>query len=683
MEHLRILFFVIVISFGCLASQAYNRPESYNYQRGVEALQNKNYSEALDYLNRDLNENPKNGYSYSWIAMLRLEKKEYGKALTAANQALKYLPKKDTEYVLFGLTTRAKVYLALGDTIKAMDDYTTAIRTDPKNTNLRDDRAQIYYEQKKYDLAYAEFKKMIELDPGNVLGYMGLGRNYNDQKRWEDAIKQFDYVTKLASDYSSGYAFRAEAYLGLENWDKATDDIISAMSLDWDRKAVSLMANTIKEPALTILLSKIKIKSAKSPGDAMWPYLTGLILEENKRYQKAIQAYAEANNIEVSDVTYRHIAMCHIEMGNYNQAMDNINRALNIDSTDINNKIYKADILYDLGEAERAIAMWDEILKECPDYDWGYYRRGWYKELVGDLDGALDDLSMSIVLDPTYAYAYSTRCDVYLKQGKRDLAEADSKKVIELEKDSTEYECIFYAYQVLGQYDKAIETLNIVLSRDTTEAGNYYDAACLYSRMQDKANALKYMEQALELGYCRFAHFELDSYLDFIRDSEEYKQLIERYKSQQEQVAPIVTTDESIELKTGEVPFVKEGGICKVKCQINGLPLHFVFDTGASDVTISLVEANFMMKNGYLSDNDIIGSERYVDANGEISVGTVINLKSVDFGDFNLKNVRASVVRNQKAPLLLGQSVLARLGRIEIDNRSQVLRISNPGDSHY
>ncbi len=61
-----------------------------------------------------------------------------------------------------------------------------------------------------------------------------------------------------------------------------------------------------------------------------------------------------------------------------------------------------------------------------------------------------------------------------------------------------------------------------------------------------------------------------------------------------------------------------------------------------------------MMKNGYLTDNDIIGSERYVDANGDINVGTVINLKSVDFGDFNLKNVRASVVRNQKAPLLLG-----------------------------
>ena len=182
------------------------------------------------------------------------------------------------------------------------------------------------------------------------------------------------------------------------------------------------------------------------------------------------------------------------------------------------------------------------------------------------------------------------------------------------------------------------------------------------------------------MGYYRFAHFERDSYLDFIRDSEEYKQLIKKHQALHEQDnQPSVVTEDPYELKVGEVPFTKESGVCTVKCQINGLPLHFVFDTGACDVSISLVEANFMMKNGYLSSSDVIGSQRFVDANGDISVGTVINLKSVDFGDFNLKNVRASVVRNQKAPLLLGQSVLSRLGRIEIDNHDQVLRISTPG----
>jgi predicted aspartyl protease len=90
-----------------------------------------------------------------------------------------------------------------------------------------------------------------------------------------------------------------------------------------------------------------------------------------------------------------------------------------------------------------------------------------------------------------------------------------------------------------------------------------------------------------------------------------------------------------------------------------------------------MVEATFMMKNGYLSDNDVVGSQRYMDANGDVSVGTIINLKNVNFGGLDLNNVRASVVRNQKAPLLLGQSVLGRLGKIEIDNSKNVLKITH------
>lgn len=84
-----------------------------------------------------------------------------------------------------------------------------------------------------------------------------------------------------------------------------------------------------------------------------------------------------------------------------------------------------------------------------------------------------------------------------------------------------------------------------------------------------------------------------------------------------------------------------------------------------------------MMKNGYLSSKDVVGNQRYMDANGEVSVGTVINLKDVNFCGLNLTNVRASVVRNQKAPLLLGQSVLSRLGKIEIDNSKNILKITH------
>ena len=66
-----------------------------------------------------------------------------------------------------------------------------------------------------------------------------------------------------------------------------------------------------------------------------------------------------------------------------------------------------------------------------------------------------------------------------------------------------------------------------------------------------------------------------------------------------------------------------------------------------------------------------------MDANGDVSVGTIINLENVNFGGLDLNNVRASVMRNQKAPLLLGQNVLGRLGRIEIDNSKNILIVTH------
>lgn len=677
MRRICCLFTVCLLCGTMTFAQDVKRPEGYNYQRGVEAIQNDNKSEALEYLNKDIAENPKNGYSYSWIAMIRLQNGEFGKALTAANLAVKYLPKKDSEYVVFAYSTRAYVYLNLEDTVKAVDDFTKAISAEPSKSELYDNRARVYFEQGKFESSNADYRKMIEVNPGDVMGYMGLGRNYLRQEKVDDAIVQFDQAVKLDKEYSSGYSFRAEAEMKKRMWNEATNDLLTAMQCDWDKKAVYHMYE-LKEPAFTMMVSKIKIQAAKTPNDYIWPYLLGLMYENNKEYNKAITFYQEANKIDASAAIYSRIAQCYSETGDYVEALKNIDQSLNMDSTDLEYMTYRASILYEKGDVWSAIAEWDKVLKQQPEYGFGYYRRGWYKELAGDMDGAIEDLSMSIVLDPEDSYSYVTRGDIYKKQGKMELAEADFKKVIEIENSPDKYVCVHYAYQGLGQNDKAIAAVDSIIARDEDKAGSYYDAACMYSRMKDKDNALKCLEKSLELGYVRFAHIERDYDMDFLRETQEYKALMKRYKTAHG--ASINYEEESSldkEMVTTEIPFTKDNGVCKVKCKVNDLPLYFVFDTGASDVTISMVEATFMMKNGYLSDNDVVGSQRYMDANGDISVGSVINLRNVNFGGMNLDNVRASVVRNQKAPLLLGQSVLGRLGKIEIDNAKLVLRITH------
>ena len=117
------------------------------------------------------------------------------------------------------------------------------------------------------------------------------------------------------------------------------------------------------------------------------------------------------------------------------------------------------------------------------------------------------------------------------------------------------------------------------------------------------------------------------------------------------------------------------GNTFTVPCKVNGLPLKFIFDTGASSVQISKSEAIFMLKNGYLSENDITGTQYFQTASGDIIEGTRIIIRKIEIGGMVLRNVEASVVHSDNAPLLLGQSVLSRLGKIQIDYSNSTLTI--------
>lgn len=115
------------------------------------------------------------------------------------------------------------------------------------------------------------------------------------------------------------------------------------------------------------------------------------------------------------------------------------------------------------------------------------------------------------------------------------------------------------------------------------------------------------------------------------------------------------------------VSFENENGILKIPVIINGVELYFIFDTGASLITISNREASFLYRNGKLLEKDLIGRSQFIDANGDISEGTIINLSSVKIGNRELQNVQACVIEGQNAPLLFGQSALQKFGKVSID----------------
>lgn len=126
-----------------------------------------------------------------------------------------------------------------------------------------------------------------------------------------------------------------------------------------------------------------------------------------------------------------------------------------------------------------------------------------------------------------------------------------------------------------------------------------------------------------------------------------------------------------------ELPFEVYGNIRYVKVKVNGVEMKMVFDTGASDVSLSQTEAIFLVKQGKLTEDDFLGSANMQTANGEINEGMVVNLKEVELAEgLVATNVTAIIVSSLDAPLLFGNSALKDIGSFEIDDEAKVIRFN-------
>ena len=117
----------------------------------------------------------------------------------------------------------------------------------------------------------------------------------------------------------------------------------------------------------------------------------------------------------------------------------------------------------------------------------------------------------------------------------------------------------------------------------------------------------------------------------------------------------------------------KEGGVYKIPCFVNGARMKMVFDTGASSVSLSLSIANYLYDNDYITKEDIVGSGKSQVADGSIVDHYVINLRDIEIEGMHLKNVEATVIASQDAPLLLGQSAIQKLGAVTINGNSLII----------
>lgn len=125
-----------------------------------------------------------------------------------------------------------------------------------------------------------------------------------------------------------------------------------------------------------------------------------------------------------------------------------------------------------------------------------------------------------------------------------------------------------------------------------------------------------------------------------------------------------------------DIKLTKIGDMYTVPMRLNdSLTMNFMLDTGAADIGFPDEIVDGLLRTGVIQQSDLKGSKTYTLADGSSIKCQRLVLRKVRIGSSNVENVEASSCPG-KALLLLGQSVLKKLGAWTMDYSKDALVVS-------
>jgi tetratricopeptide (TPR) repeat protein len=192
------------------------------FNKGVEALENHDYDQAIRRFTKVVKNDPKNADAWNSRGFAYQQKKEFDKAIGDFNQAVRWDPKHALAF-----NNRGNAYLEKKDFRKALADYSQAIRLEPKDIEYFNNRGICYRKMGQYQKAIADHQKTIRLNPKHPIGYNGLAWlwSVSPKKEVRNGTKAVEYAKKACelSDWKNPFYLDtlAAAYAEAGNFKEA------------------------------------------------------------------------------------------------------------------------------------------------------------------------------------------------------------------------------------------------------------------------------------------------------------------------------------------------------------------------------------------------------------------------------------------------------------------------------
>ena len=114
---------------------------------------------------------------------------------------------------------------------QAIEYFTKQMREQPSSSTYHW-RGVIWSDKKEYDIAIADYKEAIRLDPQNESAFISRGLAWKNKKEFDKAIADFNEAIRLDPQDTTAFNNRGTAWLGKQEYDKAIADFNEAIRLD-------------------------------------------------------------------------------------------------------------------------------------------------------------------------------------------------------------------------------------------------------------------------------------------------------------------------------------------------------------------------------------------------------------------------------------------------------------------
>ena len=252
---------------------------------------------AIHEYTRVIKMNPNIAEAYTYRCGAHCELGDYTSALEDSNKAIMLNPDDSMAY-----TNRGGIQLTLGNYRAAIDDCTKAIGIDPKTVLAYVNRGSAKGELGEYKEAIDDYARVIQLAPAMTLAYV---------RRGNMKMCSGDY-TGAAADWERAIELNPSERIELEPWIEQAANIESTMSQGQIGPAKLLLG---------IALEKMGVKAQT----------VKTVLEEIGKPHPAIQAEEKPAETVVSAKEYTAQANKKYHSGDFQGAIDDWKKAIEID----------------------------------------------------------------------------------------------------------------------------------------------------------------------------------------------------------------------------------------------------------------------------------------------------------------------------------------------------------------